>query len=78
MVLLAITPAGLAVALRAAAADDAVCCGSDAITEAGSQTHRDARLSRFNDELGDGVLDSALESIKERHPGQTIWVETAG
>jgi hypothetical protein len=34
MVFLAITPAGLANALRAAKTDDAVWCGSDAITEA--------------------------------------------
>ena len=77
MVFLAITPAGLAAALRTAAADDAIWCGSDAITEAEYRILRDVRLSRFDYELGDWVLDGALETVKEHHYGQTIWVEAA-
>jgi len=78
MVFLAITPAGLADALRAARADDAIWCGSDAITEADYATLKQPNLSRFIYELGDRrLLDDAIGTVEEHHPGQTIWVEAA-
>lgn len=78
MVFLAITPAGLADALHAAGGRDAVWCGSDAITEADYAKLRQPNLSRFIYELGDRCqIDDAVHTIREHHPGQTIWVETA-
>ena len=78
MVFLAITPAGLADALRAAKGHDAVWCGSDAIAEADYATLRHPNLSRFIYELADGqLIGDAIDTIEEHHPGQTIWVEAA-
>ncbi|MBB3193830.1 hypothetical protein [Roseateles terrae] len=78
MVFLAITPTGLANALRAATADDAVWCGSDAITEVDYATMKHLNLARFIDELGDRVLVAdAIGTIDEHHSQQIIWVEAA-
>jgi hypothetical protein len=78
MVFLAITPAGLADALRVAKMDDAVWCGSDAITDADYATLKHPNLSRFIHKLGDRALVArAIGTIEEHHPGQSIWVETA-
>jgi len=78
MVFLAITPAGLADALRAAKTDDAVWCGSDAITEAEYAALKQPNLSRFIYELGDrDLIADAIGTIEEHHPGQSIWVEAA-
>lgn len=78
MVFLAITPVGLADALRAAKADDAIWCGSDAITEADYAKLEHPNLSRFIYELGDReLIADAIGTIEEHHPAQTIWVEAA-
>lgn len=78
MVFLAITPAGLADALRAASTDDAIWCGSGAITEADYATLKQPNLSRFIYDLGDRrLIDDAIGTIEEHHPGQTIWIEAA-
>lgn len=78
MVFLAITPTGLANALRAAKVDDAVWCGSDAITEAEYALLEAPNLSRFNYALGDRyLLSDAIGTIEEHHWNQTIWVEAA-
>ena len=78
MIFLAITPAGLADALRTAKADDAVWCGSDAISEADYEMQNHRNLSRFIYALGDreSVAD-AIGTIEEHHPRQTIWIEAA-
>lgn len=76
MIFLAITSAGLAQALRAATENDAVWCGSDAISEADYAARQWPSLSRFTDSLEDRVLiDDAVSTMEEHHPGQTIWVE---
>jgi hypothetical protein len=76
MVFLAITPAGLADALRSAKPDDAVWCGSDSITDPEYTALKVSNLSRFIYELGDRrLLSDAISTIQEHHPGQTIWVE---
>lgn len=56
MIFLAITSTGLAQALRAATENDAVWCGSDAISEADYATRQWSNLSRFTDSLEDRVL----------------------
>ncbi|WKB56024.1 hypothetical protein [Eleftheria terrae] len=56
MVFLAITPAGLADALRAAKPHDFVWCGSDAITEGEYAALKRQNLSRFIYELSDRHL----------------------
>jgi hypothetical protein len=76
MILLAITPNGLADALRTATADDTVWCGSDAITEADYASSNHSNLSRFIYALGDGLLiNDALGTIEELHPSQSMWVD---
>jgi len=76
MVFLAITPTGLAQALRAATESDAIWCGSDAISEADYAARQGPNLSRFAYSLEDRVLiDDAVSTIEEHHPGQTVWVE---
>lgn len=76
MIFLAITSTGLAQALRAATENDAVWCGSDAISEADYAARQWPKLSRFTDSLEDRVLiDDAVSTIEEHHPGHTIWVE---
>lgn len=78
MVFLAITPAGLADALHAAKVDDAIWCGSDAITDAEYTRSSRPNLSRFIYPLGDRqMIDDAISTIAEHHPGQRIWVEAA-
>ena len=76
MIFLAITSTGLAQALRAATENDAIWCGSDAISEADYAARQWSNLSRFAHSLEDRVLiDDAVSTIEEHHPGQTIWVE---
>jgi hypothetical protein len=76
MVFLAITAAGLAEALGQAGATNPVWCGSDAISEADWAKLDAPDLSRFTYPLGDrALLQDAIQTIKEHHPGQTIWIE---
>jgi len=76
MVFLAITPSGLADALRTAGPDDAVWCGSDAISQEEYELLAVHNLSRFGHELGDqALIDDAMDTVKDHHPGQTIWIE---
>lgn len=79
MVLLAISNAALADALRLAT-DPAVWvwCGADAISESDYTARRIPRLSRFIYPLqGEApeVLEDALDTIREHHPGEVVWVE---
>lgn len=79
MVFLAITSEGLRQALlHSAGPTVSVWCGSDAITEREYEAQRTPRLSRFRFPLqGETreVLEGALDTIREHHPGETIWVE---
>jgi hypothetical protein len=78
MIFLAITPTGLADALRVATTADAIWCGSDAITEADYAAREPKNVSRFNYQLGDRLLlEDAVGTIEEHHPGQSVWVEAA-
>ena len=77
MVFLAITAAGLAQALQTARADDVIWCGADAIGDTDYLDLGDARLNRFIYELNGRVPDGALDTIREHHPSQTIWIEAA-
>ena len=80
MVFLAITPKGLAEALDLAKSNSSpVWCGSDAIGEAEYSSRTGANLSRFIYPLSGqpaSVIEGALETIAEHHPGETIWVES--
>jgi hypothetical protein len=76
MIYLAITPAGLADALHSAKSDDAIWCGSDAITQAEYSQSSRTNLTRFIYPLGDRqLIGDAISTIEEHHPGQRIWVE---
>ena len=81
MVFLAITPAGLKDALRVAAdSRTAVWCGADAISETTYGKFKGAGLSRFIYDLGGRdplVLEDALDTIDQHHPGEVVWVEAA-
>ena len=79
MVLLAITPAGLEDALRLTE-DPAVSvwCGADTISEVQYQARRAPRLSRLIYPLqGEApeVLQDTVNTIREHHPGEVVWVE---
>lgn len=79
MVLLAITEAGLQDALRLGTENSlAIWCGADAISEADYANLKRGRVSRFiyplSGESGD-VLTGAIDTIKEHHPGEIVWVE---
>ncbi|MFN9727975.1 hypothetical protein [Acidovorax sp.] len=80
MVFLAISEDGLAEALRSAGpVDGAVWCGSNAISEDDYRARADGNLSRFVysiDGSDAAAIADALQTIKEHHPGQRIWVET--
>ena len=76
MVFVAVTAAGLAEALRQAASDDPIWCGSDAISEAEYARLKRPSLSRFNYSLEDLELaDGAIATVAEHHPGHTMWIE---
>ena len=77
MVYLAITPAGLAEALRAAPSASNVWCGADAISEKAYEAIPVGdRPTRFIYDLGDRfLLDDAVGTMREHHPGQGIWIE---
>ena len=78
MIYLAISPAGLNQALKAATPNDVIWCGSDAISEEAYAALSTRNLSRFIYALGDrALLVDALQTIEEHHPGQFIWVEAA-
>lgn len=78
MIFLAITPKGLRDAIQAATPADAIWCGSDAISEEDYGALQGVKLSRFNYGLSDcDLIDGAVETIEEHHPGQTIWIEAA-
>ena len=79
MVLLAITPAGLKDALRLAVDKSvSVWCGADAISEAEYAALDAPQISRFFYPLqgeSRNLLDDALGTIREHHPGEVIWME---
>jgi hypothetical protein len=77
MVYLAITPAGRAEAMRAAPSPSTVWCGADAISEEAYEAIPVGdRPTRFIYNLGDRfLLDDAVGTIREHHPGQAIWIE---
>ena len=79
MVFLAITPNGLKEALRLAAdSGPPVWCGADAISEDDYCARKGKGLSRFIYPLGARdplVLEGALDTIDQHHPGEVVWVE---
>ena len=81
MVFLAISPGGLKEALReTASSGTAVWCGADAISEAAFAAIKGSSLTRFAYELGARdalVLEDALDTIEQHHPGEVVWVEAA-
>ena len=81
MVFLAITPQGLKAALRAAASSAIpVWCGVDTVSEEDFAALQGTGLTRFDYELGARdplVLEDALATIDQHHPGDVVWVEAA-
>jgi hypothetical protein len=80
MIYLAITPKGLQDALQIAAEMGAtVWCGADAMTKEEFDAYVGSNVSRFNYSLNDAtedVLAGAIDTMREHHPGSTIWVES--
>lgn len=81
MVFLAITPNGLTEALRLAVdSGRPVWCGADAISEEAYTALNEKNLSRFIYQLGARdtlVLEGALDTINQHHPGEVVWVEAS-
>ena len=80
MIFLAITPTGLAEALRTAKPGDNVWCGSDAISEDDYAALPPPKPSRFIYSLtgpdSADIIVGAVATIEEHHPGHTVWVES--
>ncbi|MHA6852823.1 hypothetical protein [Ralstonia pseudosolanacearum] len=77
MVFLAITPQGLQDALHSKQGMP-IWCGADAISGDGYRELASRQVSRFTYTLGDAspdVLQDALQTIQEHHPGELVWVE---
>ena len=79
MVFLAITSNGLESAIQLAArTGDSVWCGADAIPETDDSQQSRRGVSRFNYSLqgeDQALIQDALETIQEHHPGEVIWIE---
>lgn len=79
MVLLAITPAGLADAMRLASeAKASVWCGADAVSDEEYKARSWPGLSRFIYPLQGAsaeTLARAIDTIEQHHSGETVWVE---
>ena len=79
MVFLAITPKGLEDAMRNfAQTAEAVWCGADALSEAEFTVKALKGVTRLSYGLtGENavLIQDALGTIAEHHPGQSIWVE---
>ncbi len=80
MVFLAITSGGLREALQLAAGTP-VWCGSDAISEKEFAKYNGGNLTRFIYSLSDAsaeILEGAVETMREHHPNERVWVESHG
>ena len=81
MVFLLLEPSALQKTLDAAARLDAeVLLGADAMTEKQYQEHQGCKITQFSYELSSAspeLVEDALLTIKEHHPGQVIWVQHA-
>jgi len=76
MVFLAVTPGGLAEAMRLAAGTLPVWCSADAIAEAEYLAMQPSNITRFEHSLdGPEFIAEAVCTISEHHPGQRVWVE---
>jgi hypothetical protein len=79
MIFLAITQQGLAEAIQATSkTGEAVWCGAEAVSDPHYAATVPSNVSRFVYGLtGENVvlLEDALSTIAEHHPGQSIWVE---
>ena len=78
MIFLAITPNGLADALKAAGENDHVWCGRDAMPEEQSEalkTKVSVFTYSFTDADADSDLQGAIWTMEDHHPGHTVWVE---
>jgi hypothetical protein len=78
-VFLAISPTGLKEALQfASSTGSAIWCGSDAVSESEFQSLAGRSISRFiyplQGESAD-VINDAISTIEEHHPGASVWVE---
>jgi hypothetical protein len=79
MVFLALTPRGLGDAMRISSeTGGAVWCAAEAVSESEFAASAPHNVSRFAYELtgeNTALLEDALGTIAEHHPGQSIWVE---
>ena len=84
MPFLALTPGGLAAALDdAAKTNTAIWCGNDILSAGDLAAHveRGVRLTRLAYPLTRATREMmirTLATIERRHPGEPIWVESAG
>lgn len=57
-----------------------VWCGCDAVTDADFAEQTDINISRFTyplEGVTEAVLQRAIDTIREHHPGKSIWVESS-
>lgn len=79
MVFLAITPKGLADATNLTSkTGEAVWCGADALSEEQFDVSASKNVTRFVHSLkgeSPSLIEDAVATIAEHHPGQSVWVE---
>jgi hypothetical protein len=78
MIFLAITPKGLADALKSARENDHVWCGKNAVPENQYETLKTKVTIFTHTFIGSGSLDDlqgAVWTMEDHHPGHTVWVE---
>lgn len=77
MIYLALTPSGLAHALRQAAQDDSIWCACGAIAAEDFSASPPLRVTRLDYPLdGEDSIRRALWTIGDHHPGESVWVES--
>jgi hypothetical protein len=78
-VFLVISPTGLKEAIQVASSTgSAIWCGSDAVSEGEFQALAGRSITRFIYPLqgkSADVINGAVSTIEEHHPGATVWVE---
>lgn len=78
MIFLAITPSGLADAVKSATEKDHVWCGCDAMPDEQREALR-TKVTVFSYSFTDAKaaddLQGAIWTMEDHHPGHTVWVE---
>jgi len=80
MVYLVLTPQGLQEILNASdAVNTSVWCSADALSEIEFDNLERGNVTRLNYSLADAdeaMMQDAIATIEEHHPGERVWIES--